>query len=231
MNTQKMCRSLFVSFGALTLCHTTLAAQDAQTFNSSFAVPVCNSIDENGVDLVTGAWRVRTPTVTDGADGRSYGLEWTGSSWRHFDSPAIWRDGNTYIVQLDGKSYEFKNRSNGFAKKEPTDGSTLDCSIFQPQDWASKCVFVSHDGDVAFFQGVTPFTPTFPGYGFLTLRFGNLGMNQVNVSRASQGNPTIDSFSNTGKGILMDPPPQFTLGGGNQYGSVNIGQLNSDYDD
>jgi YD repeat-containing protein len=87
------------------------------------------------------------------------------------------------------------------------------------------CTFISRDGDVVFFRGVLS---TLPGllqyYGMSALRFGNLGVSQINVSYASKGNPPINVFSNTGGGVISNPNPIFPGGGtllitgGDQYG-------------
>lgn len=191
-------------------------AQEAQTFTSSFNVPVFNSIDENGVDLVTGVWRVRTPSVSvggKGANGQEMGLEWTGSSWRHIGSPSLWRDGGKHIVQFMGQSYEFNGRSSGYAKRAPVDGSSLSCQI-ESGDAINWCTFVSRDGDVVFFRGVNSTLPgLFQHYGISALRFGNLGISQINVSYASKGNPSINVFSDTASGIVSQPYETFVFGG------------------
>lgn len=213
--------------GVLVCVEGSASAQDARTFTSSFNVPVFNSIDENGVDLVTGVWRVRTPSVSEGdggANGQMQGLEWTGSSWRHIGSPSLWRNGSKYIVQFMGQSYEFNGRSSGYSKRTPVDGSTLACQI-ESGDAVNWCTFVSRDGDVVFFRGVLSTLPgLFPDYGLSALRFGNLGISQINVSYAHKGNPEINVFSNTGGGVVSQPN-QTSVFGGDQYGSYCNGFL------
>jgi YD repeat-containing protein len=228
MVSKKALVSAVSALGVLIGMQDTAAAQDAQTFTSAFNVPVFNSIDENGVDLVTGVWRVRTPTISvgEGLEGQQQGLEWTGSSWRHIGSPSIWRNGSKYIVQFMGQSHEFNDRSSGYSQRAPIDGSSLTCSVEAPGNAMNWCTFISRDGDVVFFRGVLS---TLPGllqyYGLSALRFGNLGVSQINVSYAAKGNPPINVFSNTGGGVISNPNPSFPGGGtlfisgGDQYGA------------
>lgn len=227
MVSKKTLVSAVSALGVLIGLQNAALAQDARTFTPSFNVPVFNSIDENGVDLVTGVWRVRTPAISEGdggANGQAQGLEWTGSSWRHAGSPSLWRDGSKYIVQFMGQSYEFNNRSSNYSKRAPVDGSTLNCQI-ESGDAINWCAFVSRDGDVVFFRGVLSTLPgLFPDYGRSALRFGNLGISQINVSYAHKGNPDINVFSNTAGGVVSQPNQTFVFGG-DQYGSYCNGFL------
>lgn len=198
-----------------------LAAQDeAETFASNFAVPVFESIDENGVDLTTGTWRVRSPilSIGEGVEGQQRGLEWTGSAWRHIGSPSLWRDGSKHIVQFDGGSYEFNGRGSNYSKRLPIDGSSLECQFELPSDIINFCIFISRDGDIVRFTGRYSSLTWYPDdHGFSGLRFGNVGISQVNVSRAALGNPAIYELY-PGDGFV----------GGIQYGHAIPGQM-TDY--
>lgn len=202
---------------------TGVSANEAQTFAGSFAVPVFDSIDENGVDLTTGTWRVRTPTIWIGAGEyrQERGLEWTGEAWTHIDQPSLWRDGSKYIVRYKGSSHEFNGFSSNFSKRAPQDGTTLECDTLQAGDGISSCTFRARNGDKVVFAGFYSSLSNYgPNIGLSALEFGNVGIMEVRVSDVEHGSPGVGYFHNYG--------PQ---GGSSIYGyqeSVN-GSLVADF--
>ena len=173
------------------------AQDEADTFAGSFAVPVFNSIDSNGVDLTTGTWRVKTPVVVEGAgDPRESpmvnGLEWTGEAWRHIGIPQLWRDDGKYIVIYKGQSHEFNGRKKGFSPRAPIDGSSLSCQFELPSDVLNFCTFINRDGDEVYFGGFESSQINYgPDFGFSAMRYGNVGMHYVFVSEAAFGSPPV----------------------------------------
>jgi len=156
-------------------------AADAVTHSESFAVPVFERVDLNGVDLVTGLLRVTSPTYVAGTDDARIvnGLQWTGKAWTHIDRPAIWWDSakKSYIVNYLGGSQEFHDYNKNFAEKKPITGSKLNCSIFQPGGLTAFCIYTHRGGDTVYFKGVpTPFSSTIPAYGQSALLNGNMGV-------------------------------------------------------
>lgn len=187
----KRATALAVGFASVTLLAPATSAQDATTTGSALTVPVFESIDENGVDLTTGMLRLRSPVLSVGT-GVLFGLEWTGQSWRFIGIPTISRDGDTYFVSYEGSTEEFKGRSNGFAQKKPLSGASLNCSIFDPGNFASWCEYTSRFGEIVMFQGQpTPNTPTPAFYGMQTMGMGNLGMNKATVYSGARPEPVF----------------------------------------
>ncbi|MBX7494862.1 hypothetical protein K3172_03200 [Qipengyuania sp. 6B39] len=184
--------SLSVSLIALALgalAPAEASADEYKTYASHFGIPEFDRIDENGVDLTTGTWRVRTPVVTIGAgeDAMMRGLEWTGQAWSQLGLPALWRDDEKYTVVFNGRGHEFELKSSGFKKLAPDDGSTFECEGYGGYSIA-WCTFRGRDGDIVIFQGFSPYNTWFgPDYGFSALQFGNSGIQYVLVSEGRRG--------------------------------------------
>lgn len=173
-------------------------AAEAATFASSFAVPTFDQIDQNGVDLVTGTWRVHTPTIWfgEGSSKHERGLEWTGQAWTHIGQPSLWRNSSKYIVMYKGGSYEFNGFGSGFSKRAPIDGSSLSCDTLSGGDGISYCRFTSRDGDFVVFQGFYSALSNFgPKMGFSSLQNGNVGIQDILVSEVAFGSPPIIRMS------------------------------------
>ncbi|MEA3062236.1 MAG: hypothetical protein QOJ94_2017, partial [Sphingomonadales bacterium] len=71
-------------------------AQDSTTYAEAFNVQVFESIDQNGVNLITGSLRITTPVMQSGSayNPQVLGLQWTGKGWMIIGQPTIWRDGD-----------------------------------------------------------------------------------------------------------------------------------------
>lgn len=156
-------------------------ANDPVTYSGSFAVPVFERVDLNGVDLVTGLLRVTSPTYVAGTDDARtvVGLQWTGKAWTHIDRPAIWWDSakKSYIVNYLGGSQEFGDYRSNHKEKKPIRGSKLDCNVFMPSGLTSFCIYTDRNGDTVYFKGVpTPFASTISAYGRSALSNGNMGV-------------------------------------------------------
>lgn len=167
-------------------------AADLVAYGEAFEVPVFDRVDANGVDLVSGDLRIKSPVQTFGAPGqeRVLGFEWMGRGWSFMDNPSIWRDGSKYYVNYNGRSVEFRSSSSGttYTEQKPVMGNKLDCSIWLPEKLNSGCVFVDRYGDTIFFEGVeTPYASPFPGYVQKAYRFGNLAMTLVRVFASDNG--------------------------------------------
>jgi YD repeat-containing protein len=157
-------------------------AQDATTYGFSAEVPVFERIDQNGVDLVTGSFRVTSPTFETGTDEAKtvVGLQWTGKAWTHIEYPTIWRNGSTYIVNYMGTSQEFKDRSSNYAEKKPITGAKLGCFVWEPENLTSWCVYTHRNGDVLYFVGLrTPQEFRAYDYGTSVMAWGNIGVYAV----------------------------------------------------
>lgn len=195
-------------------------AQDANTYGLSAEVPVFESVDQNGVDLASGSFRVTSPTYVSGSDEAKsvVGLQWTGKAWTHIERPTLWRNDSKYIVNYMGTSQEFKSRSENYAEKKPITGAKLGCVVWMPQKLTSFCIYTHRNGDVLLFRGLpTPYVYAPPNYGQSVLALGNLGMDAVILYSVDQRYRVWTS--NESGGFLTDgtyyktnrPLPPFTI--------------------
>ena len=184
--------------------NTTCLAQDEKIYAEGFDLPVFEQVDSNGVDLISGNLRVRSPTIRTGSDESPniLGMQWAGKSWIFLDVPTIWRKDGTFTVVYQGQSQEFRGRSNNYAEKKPLMGSKLDCSIWVMQNLVSSCVYTHRNGDVVLFNGIpTPFAPTNIGYGLSALKFGNLGMYRVSIVSDDNRRRVFGQFNWNGQDV------------------------------
>jgi len=165
-------------------------AQDATTYVEAFNVPVFESVDQNGVDLITGSLRVTTPVLETGSEHYKnvLGLQWTGKGWMMVGQPTIWRDGSKYIVNYNGQSEEFNDRSSNYSQRKPITGAALSCVTWSG-GLTSECVYTNREGDVVHFKGMySPITPYPAAYGNSTYAWGNIGMAEAYVYSVDKGN-------------------------------------------
>lgn len=184
----------FLLVAGLASTVSTAFAAEATTFTSSFSVPVFDQIDPNGVDLVSGTWRVQSPVIWigDGPFKQVRGLQWTGQAWTHIGQPSLWYKDGKYTVMYKGASHEFNGFGSGFTKREPIDGSSLSCDTLTGDNGITYCRFTSRDGDFVVFQGVYSAISNYGQYyGLSALEFGNVGIQDVIVSEVAFGSPLI----------------------------------------
>lgn len=166
------------------------AADDAKTYGEAFNVPVFESIDQNGVNLITGQLQVVSPTISGGSDEAriTVGLRWTGRAWTEIDVPQIWRKGSVYTVVYGGVAEEFNGRTQNYSQKKPITGSKLSCSIYEPGNIASECQYISRNGDVIHFRGMYSNITPYPGnYGISNFDFGNIGISEARLYSVDRG--------------------------------------------
>lgn len=178
-------------------CHGLSHAQDSTTYVEAFNVPVFESIDQNGVDLITGSLRITTPVLETGSEHHKHvlGLQWTGKGWTMVGQPTIWRDGDKYIVQYRGKSEEFNNRSNNYSQRKPISGAALTCTTWSG-GLTSECIYTDRDGDIVHFKGMySNMTPYPSAYGHSTYAWGNIGMAEASVYSIDRGNRRFGAAS------------------------------------
>lgn len=196
-------RSNLTKFGLnLSLYISVLAApalaQDATTYGLSAEVPVFERIDQNGVDLVTGSFRVSSPIYETGTEEAKtiVGLQWTGKAWTHIEQPTLWRNNDKYIVNYLGTSQEFGNYSSNFAEKKPITGAKLNCVIWQPGSLTSECIYTHRNGDILHFRGqYSNITPYPASYGTNALAWGNIGISNVTLFSADNRTRTWGTAS------------------------------------
>lgn len=181
-------------------------AQDAKVYTNSLNAPVFQRIDQNGVDLVTGQFRVSSPTLEWGSEHArvTLGLQWTGQGWVYLDQPTIWRKDDIYTVVYQERSTEFNGRSSNFSQRKPIDGSKLSCSIFMPGNHASECQYTDRSGDVVHFRGmIPPFAGYAPDFGYSALRFGNMGISEAALYSADNAASSIPGVRYWGVAGIM----------------------------
>jgi hypothetical protein len=172
-------------------CNGLAYGQDSTTYVEAFNVPVFESVDQNGVDLITGSLRIATPVLETGSEHNKYvlGLQWTGKGWMMVGQPTIWRDGDKYIVNYLGRSEEFNDRSNNYSQRKPISGASLNCVTWSPGGITSECVYTSREGDIVHFKGMySNITPYPAAYGYSTYAWGNIGMSEASVYSIDRGN-------------------------------------------
>jgi len=184
-------------FATAACCHGASHAQDATTYVEAFNVPVFESIDQNGVDLITGSLRITTPVLETGSEHYKHvvGLQWSGKGWMMIGQPTIWRDGDKYIVNYDGRSEEFNNRSSNYSQRKPITGAALSCVTWSG-GLTSECVYTSREGDIVHFKGMySNITPYPAAYGHSTYAWGNIGMAEAYVYATDKGSRRFGAAS------------------------------------
>lgn len=178
-------------------CHGLSYAQDATTYVEAFNVPVFESIDQNGVDLITGSLRISTPVLESGSEHYKQvrGLQWTGKGWMMVGQPTIWRDGDKYIVNYDGKSEEFNDRGSNYSQRKPISGAALSCVTWSG-GLTSECLYTSREGDVVHYKGMySNLTPYPEAYSHSTYAWGNIGMAEAYVYSTDEGSRRFGAAS------------------------------------
>jgi YD repeat-containing protein len=165
------------------------ASANPTEFGESFAIPVFERIDQNGVDLLTGMLRITSPVISWGTEERREraGLQWMGRGWTHIERPSIWRKDGDFTVNDGMTSEEFKGRTDDFAQKKPKNGATLSCFIELPANFVTRCFYRNRYGDSIFFEGPpASFSPVFPNHGQTNYATGNIGMHTVRMGSADR---------------------------------------------
>lgn len=148
--TYSLGRALLVAIGILVSLQSVHV--DAQVYGQAAPPPVRQEIDENGVDVVRGAFTAAAPALTigSGSGGLSYQLNTRGVS---NTVGAIELIGSQYIVTIDGYSDSFVVSGGGFASTEGR-GATLVLA-------SGTYTYTTSDGVVALFASNTGYTYTF----------------------------------------------------------------------
>lgn len=116
---------LIVSAMALMIFGAGVATAQAPSLDTP--PPVFNSVDQNGVDVVTGAFNISTVELSigqPGAGGLVYGRTYVGTGWRHNFVGAIVENSGEFSVSVGGSTEKFSFSGGGFTSLEGR-GSTL----------------------------------------------------------------------------------------------------------
>ncbi|WP_218135073.1 RHS repeat domain-containing protein [Parasphingopyxis algicola] len=158
------------------------SATDIRTVGPTIELPLFDNIDENGVDLINGYFRIQGPSMSAGTDEHalSFSMEWVGQSWIT-PIPSITKDDGNFIVRYGGISEEFKGFGGNFAPVAPVRGGRLTCNTWSGRNWIERCVYFNRNGDRIDFTGPSPFTTTPQDPGYRVAHYGNVAANGATV--------------------------------------------------
>jgi RHS repeat-associated protein len=133
------------------------AAQTIQTNSDVLNIPAFEQIDQNGVDVINGFFRTKSPSLSagDSDNPTDFALIWTGRTWMA-NLPTISMDkDNSVFVNSDGGSDEFrvvdfKSSILSFEHIIPNVGSNLTCftdpRILSGETYITSCNYESRNG-------------------------------------------------------------------------------------
>ncbi|MGP1351956.1 MAG: hypothetical protein ACTS1Z_01410, partial [Parasphingopyxis sp.] len=159
------------------------ASSNPPVYGPAIDLPLIDNIDENGVDLSTGYFRISGPSLSAGTEDHSipFSMQWAGQNWIT-NLPAIWFDNtdNLYTVHHGGVTTEFEDSSRNYAEVTPVRGNTLNCEVGPGTDY---CSFLSRNGDAVTFIFTTP--GPIPSIDYAYAPYGNLRAVLANLSDQS----------------------------------------------
>lgn len=132
------------------------SAQTIQTNSDVLNIPAFEQIDQNGVDVISGLFRTKSPILSAGdADNPTeFYLIWTGRTWMA-NLPSLGMDkDNSIFVNSDGGSDEFKfidfkSSLVSYEHVRPNVGSTLLCGaapVISGETYITSCSYESRNG-------------------------------------------------------------------------------------
>lgn len=239
-------------FGAAVATVPAAAQQVIRTSGSSLDAPIANTIDQNGVDLLTGMLSVRSPGLSGGdkASVAEFYLTWNGRQWLP-NTPSLWldsKDWHAYVRTEEGTD-EFANAVQGsdalgtyytYTQIRPNTGASLKCYYtggVSGQGWYKLCYYYSRRGRMVQFGGVTPYSGSFPtAVQYDYEAYGN-AFNFPEIETVpgkgttfylldntdNQGSASIlTTFYSNGGDLQIRYPNGYYVGKGGAYNSPNI---------
>ena len=192
-----------VASGAMFAMPKMAQAQTMQTSSDALNIPAFEQIDQNGVDVISGLFRTKSPVLSAGdADNPTeFYLVWAGRSWMS-NLPSLGMDkDNSIFINTDSGSDEFNNsvrespNSSRFIYEHirPNIGSSLGCfhaSTPSNQGYLGGCSYVSRNGlDVQF---ITPNRTTTTSGPLMELElFGNAYEYPFQITDPARGITTV----------------------------------------
>jgi RHS repeat-associated protein len=214
------------------------AAQTMQTSSDALNVPAFEQIDQNGVDVISGLFRTKSPSLSAGdADNPTeFALIWTGRTWLA-NLPTLGMDKDDSIfVSSDGGSDEFNNPVREqpgdirfrYEHIRPNVGASLSCfHLTGPnlQPYLGGCGYVSRNGVETGFStfGRSAVTP-----GFLSELelFGNAYEYPAQTKDPARGItqviPCTQTFTGGGCGIIIRYPNGFEVRKTGSYNAKDV---------
>jgi RHS repeat-associated protein len=162
---------------------TSAKAEDIRTTYPAIELPIVDGVDANGVDLVTGFFRIGSPSLSAGTEEHPFGftMSWAGQNWIS-PVPSITRDGDGHFwVRYNGQSEEFRGFSENFAPVAPVRGGSLTCNTWTGKDWIESCVYVSGNGDTVRWTGPSPSVTAPQNPEYLVAHYGNVAAGGADV--------------------------------------------------
>lgn len=217
-------------------------AQEVRTSGVGLDAPIVETVDANGVDLLSGTLHVKSPSLTggDGPNAVEFYFSWDGRRWTP-NAPSIWVDDDYHVfVSVNGKSDEFANgvkqadNSYEYEQIRPNIGAKLNCTMGNPvsgKNWLYTCAYTSKDGDTAGFRGVPMLAGGFiPGFDvpYAFEPFGNAMMGSSGHTKSTDdGNSytTLITNSYTSRGgIYIEYPNGYHVRktGADKYKNVSV---------
>ena len=171
-------------------------AQTIQTNSDVLNIPAFEQIDQNGIDVISGLFRTKSPVLSagDSDNPTEFYLIWTGRTWMA-NLPSLGMDkDNSIFVNSDAGSDEFKfidfkSSLVSYEHVRPNVGSTLLCGtapVISGETYITSCSYESRNGAKASYFTLTR---TLSGNERLneTALFGNLTLFPLQVTYPDKG--------------------------------------------
>lgn len=157
-------------------------AQSVTTQGPNLANPTFESIDDNGVDVISGMFHIEAPSLSAGAGVNTFApkLRWNGKLWS-FDVPSMWADGNSrdFYINIASRMDELNYISGYGWQPLRGDGGWIYCYFFDEDAKVVQwCQYASKEGISAVFSGLSPLA--FPNTDYYTA-LGNLNINSAGI--------------------------------------------------
>jgi RHS repeat-associated protein len=169
-------------------------AEEIKNTGTFIEAPTANTMDPNGVELLSGMLHVKTASLTggDGDSASTFYMTWTGQQWMP-NLPSVWVDKDWHYFVSDGEGTDefsegkLKDGFYQFVHERPNVGAAFKCVYATPPSgraWLGTCEYRKRDGTTVQFQGPTSTPKGFPEdaeYGFQA--FGNTYLYPLQASR------------------------------------------------
>lgn len=162
-------------------------AINPDTNGDSLSAPVYETVDANGVDLLTGRFHARSPVLSMGdiKSPSSFYFSWNGNTWLP-NTPSLWIDKNWHVfVSYDGVMDEFANAVSAtgpnalgwdadmsplghrydYTQIKPNVGGDFFCYYtggVSGHSWFSLCLYASRNGHTIYYYGNLPVSASYP---------------------------------------------------------------------
>jgi RHS repeat-associated protein len=178
------------------------AAQTIQTNSDVLNIPAFEQIDQNGVDVINGFFRTKSPSLSagDSDNPTDFALIWTGRTWQaNVPTISMDKDNSVFVNSESGSDefrvVDFKSSILSFDHIRPNVGSNLICftdpRILSGETYITSCSYESRNGAKISYLTTTR---TVSGNERLneTALFGNLTLFPRQVAYPDKGISGVD---------------------------------------